>query len=213
MRSARLTYTSVSAIVACWATVAFAQLETPAPAPANLDQESSEPQSTLDDIIVTAQKRSERLSDVPLSITAVTGESMRNLGITNTSDLAKIVPGFTAVQSPYGTPLYTLRGIGFFEESLGVSPTVAVYVDQVPLPYSAMTEGAALDLERVEALKGPQGTLFGQNSTGGAINFIANKPTRHFAAGLGVGYGNFNAVNVNGFVSGPLTDDLAGRVA
>src|SRR5258708_8476294 len=204
MRSARLTYTSVSAIVACWATAAFAQLETPAPAPANLDQASSEPQSTLDDIIVTAQKRSERLSDVPLSITAVTGESMRNLGITNTSDLAKIVPGFTAVQSPYGAPLYTLRGIGFFEESLGVSPTVAVYVDQVPLPYGAMTEGAALDLERAEALKGPQGTLFGQNSTGGALHPIAAKTPHHFTARVPGGYCPFTLPKPERFLSGTL---------
>jgi len=150
---------------------------------------------------------------VPLSITAVTGESMRNLGITNTSDLAKIVPGFTAVQSPYGAPLYTLRGIGFFEESLGVSPTVAVYVDQVPLPYSAMTEGAALDLERVEALKGPQGTLFGQNSTGGAINYIAAKPTDHFTAGVTGDYGRFNMLNLEGFVSGPIAEGVNVRVA
>ena len=174
---------------------------------------SPEPTNAVAEIIVTAQKRSERLSDVPMSITAATGEQLRSRGVTQVADLEKVVPGFTYQPSAYGTPVFSIRGIGFFDVAVAVAPTVSVYVDQVPLPYSAMTEGASLDLERVEALKGPQGTLFGENSTGGAINFIANKPTPHLAAGLNVSYGNFDAVNVNGYVSGPLADNLSGRIA
>src|SRR3546814_20832217 len=97
--------------------------------------------------------------------------------ITETAQLAKLVPGFTYQQSNYGNPVFAIRGIGFVDNSVTAGSTVSVYIDQIPLPFVAMTRGATLDLERVEALKGPQGTLFGQNSTGGAINYIAAKPT------------------------------------
>jgi outer membrane receptor protein involved in Fe transport len=165
------------------------------------------------DIIVTAQKRSERLQDVPISITAVSGDQLARQGIVNTADLAKIVPGFTFQNSAYGVPIFTIRGIGLYDNSTAISPTVSVYVDQVPLPYLVMTPGAALDVERVEVLKGPQGTLFGQNATGGAINYIAAKPSQTPEAGFDLSYGRFNAVSAQGFVSGPLTDTLAVRVS
>jgi iron complex outermembrane recepter protein len=169
--------------------------------------------SVLSEIIVTAQKRSERLSDVPMSIAAVSGDQLQDRGVTQVDDLQKIVPGFTARPSDAGIPIYSIRGVGYFDKSLAASPTVSIYVDQVPLPFSAMAQGVVLDLERVEVLKGPQGTLFGENSTGGAINFIANKPTQTFKAGATVGAGNFGAVNASGFVSGPISDSLTARLA
>lgn len=172
---------------------------------------ASEPAS--DEIIVTAQKRSERLSDVPLSITAATGDQLRASGVTSTADLERVVPGFTAQQSAYGPPVFTIRGIGFYDTSTGVAPTVSVYVDQVPLPYSVMTPGASLDLERVEVLKGPQGTLFGQNSTGGAINYIAARPTDELKAGGSLTYGRFNQFDVDGYISGPLATGVMARLA
>ena len=172
------------------------------------------PNTNLDsgEIVVTAQKRSERLSDVPLSITAATGAQLVKQGINNPADLTKIVPGFTYQQSAVGVPIYAIRGIGFYNTFLGVTPTVTVYLDQVPLPYSVMAAGAGLDLERVEVLKGPQGTLFGQNSTGGAISYIAAKPTRELHAGFNVTYGRFNQLDVDGFVSGPLSNTLSARL-
>ena len=176
-------------------------------------QDASTQTSVLEEIVVTAQKRSERLMDVPLSITAASGEQLARRGITDTAQLAKVVPGFTYQESNYGTPVFTIRGVGFFDGSFGASPTVTTYVDQVPLSYSLLTRGATLDLERVEVLKGPQGTLFGQNSTGGAINYIAAKPTSDFAAGASVSYGRFNAIDAEGFVSGPLSDTVRMRVA
>ena len=165
------------------------------------------------EIVVTAQKRSQSINDVPISITAASGEVLAQRGVTSTADLAKIVPGLTYQPSPFNIPVYTLRGVGFFDQTLSASPTVAVYTDEVPLPFSAMTKAAALDLERVEVLKGPQGTLFGQNTTGGAINYIAAKPTKDFAAGMSASYGRFNAADVQGYVSGPLSGTLTGRVA
>ena len=167
----------------------------------------------LEEIIVTAQKRSEKIDEVPMSITAVSGDQLKEQQVRQPSDLEKVVPGFTYQQSTYGPPIFTIRGIGFFDISLANAPTVSIYVDQVPLPYSIMTEGATLDLERVEVLKGPQGTLFGENSTGGAINYIAKKPTNTFDAGATLSFGRFDSTDMDGFISGPLTDTLKGRVA
>ena len=137
------------------------------------------PASTgLQEIIVTAQKRSQPLDEVGISVTAASADTLQTRGVLDTSDLGKIVAGFRAAPTNNLTPVYTLRGVGLYDSGLGSSPTVSVYVDEVPLPFPVMTRAATLDLERVEVLKGPQGTLFGQNSTGGAVNYIAAKPTR-----------------------------------
>ncbi|MGE4409046.1 MAG: TonB-dependent receptor [Sphingobium sp.] len=168
--------------------------------------------NSFDEIIVTAQKRSERLSDVPLSVTAASGAQLARQNITSAADLERIVPGFSYQQSSYGPPVFSIRGIGVYDTFVGMSPTVTVYVDQVPLPYLAMAAGASVDLERVEVLKGPQGTLFGQNATGGAINYIAAKPTREMEAGLDLTYGRFNQFDGQVFVSGPLSDTVRARL-
>ncbi|MGD9714740.1 MAG: TonB-dependent receptor, partial [Thermomicrobiales bacterium] len=169
--------------------------------------------SETSEIIVTAQKRTQSVNSVPISITAATGETLLSRGVTSTSDLAKIVPGLTAQPSPFNTPVYTLRGIGFYDSTLAAPPTVAVYTDEVPLPYSAMTKAAALDVARVEVLKGPQGTLFGQNTTGGAINYVAARPTDNFAAGLDTSFGRFSTLDVQGFVSGPVASNMRARLS
>ncbi|MCJ2188442.1 TonB-dependent receptor [Novosphingobium beihaiensis] len=166
-----------------------------------------------DEIIVTAQKRSERLSDVPLSITAQTGQQLANQGVSSVSDLEKVAPGFTYQKSSYGYPVFAIRGIGFYDTAVALAPTVSVYVDQIPLAYSPMTSGASLDLARVEILKGPQGTLFGQNATGGAVNYIAAKPTDVLAFGGRFEYGRFNEANLEGYISGPIADGVKARLA
>lgn len=168
---------------------------------------------SIGDIVVTAQRRSESVREVPMSITAIGAEALTERGITGTADLAKIVPAFTYAQSFTSAPIYTIRGVGLNETTLAASPAVSVYVDEVPLPFPVMTRGASLDLERVEVLKGPQGTLYGQNSTGGAINYIAAKPTSTPEAGGSLSFGRFATVDANAFVSGPITDTLSGRVA
>ncbi len=165
------------------------------------------------DIIVTAQKREQSLADVGLTIAAASADTLLDRGITNTEDLSKLVPGFTATVSGYNTPVYTLRGIGLFESSIGATPSVAVYVDEIARPFAITQAGVGLDIERVEILKGPQGTLFGQSATGGAINYIAAKPTDEFAAGGNVSYERFGRADLEAFVSGPLADTLKGRLA
>ncbi len=167
----------------------------------------------LGEIMVTAEKRDERLRDVPLSVTAATGDQLSLLGIDSAADLEKIVPGFTYRQSQNGTPVFAIRGIGFYSEQAAVAPTVTIYQDQIPLPYARMTEGVPMDVERVEVLKGPQGTLFGQNSTAGAVNYVAAKPKDSFASGVDLTYGRFNEVDAGGYVTGPLTEGVDARLA
>ncbi|NHN36526.1 TonB-dependent receptor [Pseudomaricurvus alcaniphilus] len=168
--------------------------------------------AALEEVIVTAQKREQSINDVGMTISAASGDQLMAQGVTDTSDLAKIVPGFNATES-FTMPVYTLRGVGLYDYSLASSPSVALYVDQVPLPYPSMAGDANLDVQRVEVLKGPQGTLFGQSSTGGAINYIPNAPTDEFEAGVDVSYERFGRTAISGFASGALTDSLQGRIA
>jgi outer membrane receptor protein involved in Fe transport len=167
----------------------------------------------LEEVTVTAQKRQQNINDIGMSITAFTGEALDKLKIVDTADLAFIVPGMTFAESPFSTPIYTLRGVGFNEDAIQATATVTVYNDQIPTAFPIMTKGLMMDIERVEVLKGPQGTLYGRNTTGGAINYIANKPTEEFEAGVTVGYGRFNTFEGGGFVSGSLGDHVGARFA
>ena len=185
-----------------------------APAARAADQpEPAAAAPTAGDIVVTARKRDESISRVPMSIAAVTGRQLAVQGITRVTDLGRAVPGFTYTTSQVGSPIYTLRGVGFADISLGGRPTVSVYDDQFPIPFTIETLGSTIDLDHIEVLKGPQGTLFGQNSTGGAINMIAAKPTNTVQAGIDASYGNYNATTLDGYVSGPITDTLSARLA
>lgn len=179
-----------------------------------LAQDAAEqPEAMVGDIIVTANKREESLNRVGLTVTALSGDDLAQRRITSLQDVAAAVPGLAFAPSANNTPILTLRGIGFNESSLGVYPAVSVYVDQAPLPFPVLASHAGFDLERIEVLKGPQGTLFGQNSTGGAINYIAAKPKDVFEAGGDIGYGRFNRIEGNAFVSGPIAENLRARLA
>jgi iron complex outermembrane recepter protein len=181
--------------------------------PARAATAADSPGTAVGEVVVTAQKRQENIQNVAMSIQAATGDDLLKLGVSDPAQLQKIVPGFYTTPTAAGTTVFTIRGVGFQDSSLAGSPTVTVYVDESPLPFTAMTAGASLDLQRVEVLKGPQGTLFGENATGGAINYVANKPTDAFHAGADLSYGRFNAVDLQGFVSGPITDTLDVRLA
>lgn len=167
----------------------------------------------IGDIIVTAQKRSESINSVPLAISAIGAADIASRGVTDATQLAKVIPSFNVLKSAYGQPIFYIRGIGFADVTVSISPAVSVYTDEAPLPYTTMARGASFDLERIEVLKGPQGTLFGQNSTGGAVNFIAAKPTSELAAGIDLEAGRFGMINAGAFISGPLSDTLRGRIA
>ena len=169
--------------------------------------------SAVADIIVTANKREQSINKVGLTIKAIGADDLQRQQIHSLQDVAAAVPGLSYTQTEQSTPVYTLRGVGFYDTSIASYPTVSVYVDQAPLPFPALTTLTAFDLERIEVLKGPQGTLFGNNATGGAINYIAAKPTHIFSAGGDLSYGRFDTVSADGYVSGPITPTLLGRVA
>jgi len=173
----------------------------------------TQPDDALQEIIVTANKREENLEKVGVTITALSGDELESRLIKNPEELASIVPGLQYATSTHNTPIYTLRGIGYNADALAVYPAVSVYLDQAPMPFPVLAGHTLYDLERVEVLKGPQGTLFGQNSTGGAINYIAAKPTDTFASGVNVTYGNYNLLQSTAFISGPLADGLTARLS
>jgi hypothetical protein len=170
-------------------------------------------EATVGEIIVTANKREQSLNSVGLSIQAASGAELTQRGVSSPADLSKLVPGFTFTQSIYSTPVFTLRGIGLYDATFGAPPSVSVYSDQVPRNVPVMSEALDLDIERVEVLKGPQGTLFGQSSTGGAINYIVGKPTKEFHAGFNASYERFDRAELSGYVSGSLADKVQARLA
>jgi iron complex outermembrane receptor protein len=212
-RSTRIGLVLVLSLFGITLAAAEDAVDTPSAAGSPAPDSSAASSGNLAEIVVTAQKRSERVNEVPLTIQVIGGDELAERGIRTNNDLAGVVPGLNYTLSSYGTPVYTLRGVGFYDTALGASSTVAVYVDEVPLPFSVETTGAPFDLERVEVLKGPQGTLYGLNSTGGAINYIAAKPTKEFSTGGSVSYGRFNSVDLESFVSGPITSTLSARLA
>ena len=174
---------------------------------------AAEADSGIQEIVVTAQKREQKITDVGATIAVQTGADLKSLGVTDVSQLAAAVPGFTSGVSQTGAPLFALRGINFNATQFSAAPAVSVYVSEVALPYSFMTEYAFLDVDHIEVVKGPQGTLFGENATGGSINVIPKRPTDKLSAGTEFTYNNFGELQNESFVSGPLTDKLKARLA
>jgi outer membrane receptor protein involved in Fe transport len=166
----------------------------------------------LEEILVTAQKRKQSVNDVPIAINAFSGDDLKALGVNDTRDLSGLVPSFTMAKSQGNTPIYSLRGVGFNTPNLSASSPVGVYYDEAAHPYPYMSKGLSMDIERVEVLKGPQGTLYGRNTTGGLVNFIANKPTEEFEAGIAFDIGSYDSYGSEVFVSGRLSDTVRARV-
>lgn len=173
-------------------------------------QESRE----LPRVVVTAQKRVQDANEVGMSISTFDGDVLDDRGVVTVGDLARLTPGMTYTESFFGLPILTMRGIGNDDsQSTQMSPTVGIYVDQVVLPYGILSRGAFFDLERVEVLKGPQGTLFGMSTTGGLVNYITRKPTRTFEAGGRIGADNDERITAHAHVSGPLGRGARARLS
>jgi iron complex outermembrane receptor protein len=173
------------------------------------------PATTIEELTVTAQHKSENIQDVPISINAFSADTIRKLGIQSSADIGQVTPNVNIAlsQGAGNQPIITVRGIGINDENTNNAGPIAVYVDDVYLSSPAAQTFATFDLERIEVLKGPQGTLYGMNTTGGAINFVSAKPTDYFTGNAHVEYSSFQTVNVEGAVGGPLTPDLDGRFA
>lgn len=150
-------------------------------------------QQALEEVVVSAQKRTERLQDVPISITAISGQALEDRKIEGAADLQGVVPNLNVVAAPVSGLISasSIRGLGSGQPSIWADPGVGIYVDGV---FVGKNQGALLDmvdLERVEVLRGPQGTLFGRNTTGGAINFITRQPSGEFSGNVGFEVGNY----------------------
>ena len=193
--------------------VAMPALAQDAPAPVPLKAESD---TTLGgDIIVTATRRGESAQSIGISISALSGDQLTALGVKDTSALALYTPGLQ-LQSAGGegnTMALTLRGVGQSDFNDNQEGPVAIYVDQVYSSALTGTNFLAFDLDRVEVLRGPQGTLFGRNATGGLVQFITRRPTKDFEGYVDLGYGRFNEVTAEGAVSGPLASNLQARLS
>lgn len=166
----------------------------------------------FEEVIVTAQKREEKLQDVPISIQAFSGESMAARGIETTAQLGTVVPSlqFTYISS---YTLIFMRGIGTDNFVPSADPSIATYVDGIYVPGGQSVSQSLGGVQRVEVLKGPQGTLFGRNSTGGAISITTEEPGNEFKSSFEGSLGNLDSSSIKGSVNIPLTDSLAISVA
>jgi iron complex outermembrane receptor protein len=173
------------------------------------------PPEPIEQIVITAERRESTVQETPIAISAFDAESMRAQGIVDPADLHSHVPGFFYTEGGGGSPItqIAVRGVGNENVTAGGDPGVAYHFDGVYLgrPTSAATD--FFDLERVEVLRGPQGTLYGRNATGGSINVVSKKPTDEWDALADASYGNYDAVRVRAAGGGPITDKLKFRVA
>ena len=161
----------------------------------------------VEEIVVTATKREASLQDTALSLTALGADTLGFRDMNDLEDMQSSVPGLS-VGSVLGTPIINIRGIGLnFVGGFG-TPGVATYYDGIYLPRTGSTNVATVDLERVEVLRGPQGTLYGRNATGGAINLVTKRPGDELGAGLNIGYGSYGRRSAEGWVEGPVVSDM-----
>jgi iron complex outermembrane recepter protein len=172
-------------------------------------------QSVIEEVVVTAQKREESVQDVPISIQAFNGDSMDELGIHSSEDVMQIIPN-AGLSAPGGSKQnFFIRGVGTVDFQLNVVGAVGVYLDDVALNSPFAVSFSTLDTERVEVLRGPQNTLFGRNTTGGAVNFVSRKPSQDDGLNgyIEAGYGSYDQVDVEAGVGFPIGDNAAARVA
>ena len=194
---------SAGALAALCSTAAMAQQAPP-----------SERATTIDEIVVTAQRREQAAQDVGIALSVLSGESLIQQGVTNVNQLQNATPNLE-VEPAFGggAAQFRMRGVGFQDYASNNSPTVGVYVNEVAYPVPVMTQGLIFDIDRVEVLRGPQGTLYGRNTTGGAISFVTKRPSENLTAGLISEWGSQEQFRTEGFVSGPLASTLRGRLA
>lgn len=162
----------------------------------------------LEEIVVTAQKRAESLQDTPVAISAFQGDALQNMGVGSTQQLQAVTPTLTfnnrgAIAQPY------IRGIGTTLSLLGLEPSIATYVDDQYYSRPAGNIMELPDIERIEVLKGPQGTLYGRNATGGAIRIVTKDPGEEFEGKIKLSVGNYDYYGLSAYVSGAVTDNLS----
>ena len=168
---------------------------------------------SLEEIIVTAQRREQRLQDVGISVTALSGDTLASLGVVNASDLTQFVPSLKLMSFTSSAVVFNIRGVSQNDWGNQQEPPVAAYYDDSYASTLALTSFPIFDLARAEVLRGPQGTLFGRNATGGAIQFISNQPSDDTKGYAQVSYGSFDAVHAEAAVGGALAPGWSFRLA
>lgn len=169
-------------------------------------------QAGLEEVIVTAQKRVELLQDVPLAVTALSGDQLASAGVTDTAGITSLTPSLTFTEGAHpANKNLRIRGIGTAVFGQGLEPSVSVVVDGIVLARAAQGFSDLADIERVEVLRGPQGTLFGKNSIGGVVNVLTKRPSTVFEANMDVTVAEDNEYRVRGSVSGPLSEAFGAR--
>lgn len=178
------------------------------------DDAGSELAAVPGEIVVTAQKRSERLQDVPLSLQVIEPAQLEVAGVRQFADLGKVSPSLVIrpAEHPQNS-LISLRGIGTFAFSIGVEPSVAIQIDDAPLAFQARAFTDLPDVERVEVLRGPQSTLYGKNASAGLINFVTKDPTSSFTGTVNALGTTDEEYGVNFSIAGPISDTLGYRVS
>jgi iron complex outermembrane receptor protein len=169
-------------------------------------------QTVIEEVIVTAQKRAQAAQDVGITISVFSGDELGKLNIRHEAEVVANIPN-VQVNYGFGQNAFNIRGLGINEFSANLDSPVAVHVDEVYMSKNFMTTLLLFDIDQVEALKGPQGTLFGRNTTGGSINFSTRKPTEELTAGVTVGFDNYEMLRGEFFAGGALGENLRGRLS
>mgnify|MGYP003576067796 FL=1 len=195
------------------ASVAALMLGAALAAPAAAQEAPPQDAATLDEVIVTAQRREQSLQDVPIAITAFNAETLERTAATGIQDIAAKAPGVTLTQFNIGEPQLYIRGVGSSSDSAASDPSIGVSIDEVSIGRSGASALAFLDIERVEVLRGPQGTLYGRNASGGALNIYTRKPVFQNTGSLTARIGSFDEYGLEGVVNRQLDDETAIRFA
>jgi len=192
----------------------WAWLMTPMTLIATAGSPAAEPDTALEEVVVTAQRRSQSAQDVGVAITAVSGEQMQALRIQQPLSLSTVSPSLSTMNATTdSTPLFLIRGIGLDDFNMNNSSGVGTYLDEVFASFPGFLTAAMYDVDRIEILEGPQGTLYGKNTAGGAINIISRRPTDHFEGYVDADYSRWDTTDITAAVSGPLTDFVKARLA
>jgi len=175
--------------------------------------DTTEAPMLLEEITVTAQRRSENLQNVPVAVTALSSRAIEKVDIHTPDDIATRVPGMTFSPFAPGQSVVSLRGISSNDDGAGTENSVAVFLDDVYLGRISNMSFEIFDVERIEILRGPQGTLYGKNAIGGAINVVSTKPGDDFYGKIKATIGNYGRKDFAGVLSGPLTDNVSAKVS
>ncbi|AOH85076.1 TonB-dependent receptor [Sphingomonas panacis] len=175
--------------------------------------EAPQEEGTLEDIVVTAQKREQSLQRVPVAVTAITADQLETRGVAAITDVARVSPSLTITENTNATGnSINLRGIGTFSFSIGIEPSVAIVVDDVALLQQAQAFSGLNDIARLEVLRGPQGTLFGKNASAGVINIVTQGPTSTLTGSVGAVATTDQQYRVEGMISGPVAQGIGFRL-